>query len=336
MKSILSALILAAALSLGAAASAAPADAPHYHLIASIPLGEPTHWDYLTDNSATHRLFISHGDHVDVFDTATGKVIGELANLPGSHGIAVDPVSKRIYADSSETTSTTAYDPASFKPVATMKTILDSDGMTYDKAAKLIFVTGGDGNGLTPVDPATNMSLPEIPLGGAPEFLAADGMGDLFVNIEDQNQIARVDTHGRKAVARYTFGACQHPKGLAYDAADRLLFSSCANGLMAVVTTAGHLIATLPIGRGTDAAAFDPVRHLAFASANDGTITIIAAAHGHPRVVGTVHTEQGARTMAVDPATGRLYTVTAAVSGETATHRFTFAPGSLRLLIYAP
>jgi DNA-binding beta-propeller fold protein YncE len=314
----------------------APALAAPYHLVASIPLGAPIRWDYLVDDSPAHRLFIAHGDHVDVFDTAAGKVVGRLTNLPGSHGIAVDPVSRRIYADSSVDTATTAYDPASFKPIATMKTILDSDGMTYDPAAKLVFVTGGDGNGLSPVDVATDMALPEIPLGGTPEFLAADGIGDLFVDIENQNQIARVDTKTLKAVARYTLGTCQHPKGLAYDAADRLLFSSCANGLMAVVTTAGHLIATLPIGRGTDAAAFDPVRHLAFASANDGTITIIAAAHGHPRVVGTVHTEQGARTMAVDPATGRLYTVTAAVSGETATHRFTFAPGSLRLLIYAP
>jgi DNA-binding beta-propeller fold protein YncE len=331
---MLSALTLVAALAVGTAPSAAVPAAPQYHLIASIPLGDPMHWDYLTDNSATDRLFIAHGDHVDVFNTATGKVIGRLANLPGSHGIAIDPVSRRIYADSSVNTATTAYDPVDFKPIATVKTILDSDGMAYDKAARLVFVTGGDGNGLTPIDPATNTALPEIPLGGAPEFLAADGMGDLFVNIENQNQIARVDTHSRKAVARYKLGACQHPKGLADDAADRLLFSSCANGLMAVVTTAGHLVATLPIGQGTDAAAFDPVRHLAFAAASDGTITIIAAAHGHPRVVGTLHTAPGARTMAVDPATGRLYTVTATVTGENAQHRFVFAPGSLRLLVY--
>jgi YVTN family beta-propeller protein len=315
---------------------APPALAAPYHLVASLPLGAPTRWDYLVDEPTAHRLFISHGDHVDVFDTATDRRVGELANLPGSHGIAIDPVSGRIYADSSQNTATTAYAPTGLKPILTMKTILDSDGMTYDPAAKLIFVTGGDGNGLSPIDPATDKVLAEIPLGGAPEFLASDGTGDLFVNIENQNQIARIDTHSLTPVARDDLGTCQHPKGLAFDAADRLLFSSCANGVMAVITTAGHLVATLPIGQGTDAAAFDPVRHLAFASAADGTITIIEAAHGHPRVIGTLHTAPGARTMAVDPVTGRLYTVTATVTGENDKHHFTFAPGSLRLLVYAP
>jgi len=327
-------------------ATAAPpalAAAPLYHLVKTVPLGGPTKWDYLHFDAASHRVFIAHGTEVTVIDTKTDRIIGELAGTIGAHGIAVDPATGDIYADSAERRLAIAFDPTSFKQVAAVPTVLDADGMAYDPASKQVFVTGGDGDAITPINPATHQASPDIALGGSPEFLAADGEGSLYDNITDLSQIVRIDTASDKIAARWPLGACMGPKGLAVDPAKRLLFASCASGVMAVVNAdTGAIIATLPIGKGTDAAAFDPVRDRAFAAAGDGTITVISDSGPTPIMLGTVKTALGARTMALDPANGDLYTVTARVTKITppATPddhpHFTFAPGSLKLLIYAP
>ena len=325
------------------AANPAHAAAPLYHLVKTVPLGGPTKWDYLHFDAPSHRLFIAHGTEVTVVDTTTDRVVGALAGTVGAHGITVDPATGDIYADSSERRLAIAFDPKTFKPLAEIPVVLDADGMEYDPASKQIFVTGGDGDAITPIDPATNKPAPDIALGGSPEFLAADGAGSLYDNITDLSQIVRIDTATDKIVARWPLGACIGPKGLAVDPAKRLLFSTCASGVMAVVNAdTGAIVATLPIGKGTDSAGFDPVRARAFAPASDGTLTIVSDAGAAPEVIGTVKTERGARTMAVDPASGDVYLVTARVTKTTppATPddhpHFTYAPGSLKLLIYAP
>jgi DNA-binding beta-propeller fold protein YncE len=307
-----------------------------YLLIATIALGNPTHWDYLHFDPPSHRLFISHGDHVDVLDTKTDKIIGTLAPLPGSHGIAVDPVTGNIWADSAGTSTAIAFNPITFKPVAHVTVVEDADGMAYDPASKQIFNTGGDGMAITPITPATATAGPNIALGTSPEFLAADGQGNLYDNLETANEIIRINTSTDKIIARWPLTTCTHPKGMAVDGPNRLVFASCANGVMVVLNAdTGRLEATLPIGKGTDAAAFNPTTHTAYASAGDGTISLIAE-QPTLHVAGVVKTAKGARTMAVDPATGDLFTVTATVTGSTAPNHFTYAPGTLHVLIYAP
>lgn len=317
-----------------AAAHAASA----YHLIATIPLGGATKWDYLHFDPPTDRLFISHGTEVTVVNLKTDKVIGELAPLPGSHGITVDPATGDIWADSAGNRLAVAFDPRSFKPLASVPVVLDADGMAYDPFSKQIFNTGGDGMAITPINPATDKAAADIALGGSPEFLAADGQGALYDNIEDLNQIVRIDTRTDKIVARWRLATCTHPKGMAVDGPNRLVFASCANGVMVVLNAdTGKLEATLPIGKGTDAAAFDPIRRLAFASAGDGTMTIVAEKPA-PHVLEVMKTARGARTMAEDPATGDLFVVTADVAGTIPgepTH-FKFVRGSLHVLVYAP
>jgi DNA-binding beta-propeller fold protein YncE len=316
---------------------------PLYHLVQTIPLGGGIKWDYLHFDAPTDRVYVSHGTEVTVVDAKTGKVIGELKNLPGSHGIAVDPATGDVYADSAANRVAVAFDPRTFAPIASAPVVLDADGMVYDPYSKEVFVNGGDGKAMTPIDPATDKASPDIALGGSPEFLAPDGAGSLFVNITDENEIAQINTPTQKIVARLPLGACEHPKGLALDPATHLLFSSCANGEMAVLNAHdGALIKNLPIGMGTDAAAVDPVRHRVFSSNGDGTLTVVSDVPGHVAVLGTVKTEPGARTLAVDPASGRIYLVTATVTERLAPKkaggppRFKFAPGSLRLLVYAP
>lgn len=342
MKRTLGASLLAASL-VALAAQPAIAATPLYHLVKTVHLGGPSRWDYLNFDQASQRLFIAHGIEVTVVATNTDRIVGELPGTIGAHGIAVDPATGDIYADSSERRLAIVFNSKNFAQVAAVPTVIDADGMAYDPASKQIFVTGGDGDAITPIDAATNKPAPDIALGGSPEFLAADGQGSLYDNITDLSQIVRIHTATDKIVARWPLAPCLEPKGLAIDPAKRLLFSSCASGVMVVLSAdTGAILTTLPIGNGPDAVVFDPANQRAFASASDGTITVISDAGATPVVLGTVKTALGARTMALDPASGDLYTVTARVTttapdaGPDGHPHFTFAPGSLKLLIYAP
>jgi DNA-binding beta-propeller fold protein YncE len=279
-----------------------------------------------------------------VVDVKSNRVIGALKNLPGSHGIDVDPATGLVYADSADRSVVIAFDPKTLKPVASASVLLDADGINYDPASKQMYVSGGDGNGLTPVSTVTHKAAPNIALGSAPEFHVADGAGNEFVDLVDANQIVKIDTATNTITAHFSTGACQHPKGIAIDPATARLFASCANGEAIVLdAAAGSIIATLKIGKGTDAAAFDPVKKRFFSSNGDGTLSVIAEeGPDNFALLGNVKTAPGARTMAVDPATGRIFLVTATVTKTTppvdpSDHpHYVFAPGSLKLLVYAP
>lgn len=336
LKCFLAALLIAAA-----GAVPAAAQKPLYHLIATVKLGGATHWDYLHFDGATHRLYISHATEVTVVDTLTDKVIGALDVTAGSHGIAVDPATGDVWADSAAQRLAIAFDPMTFKPLARVPVVLDADGMAYDPYSRQIFVSGGDGQALTPINPATRQAAPDIALGGTPEFFAADGAGRLFVNIVDQNRIVEIDTATDKILASFAVAPCLEPTGLAIDVAKKIIFSSCHGGEMIAMSEQGRILAVLPIGKGTDAAAYDPVRKRAFAATGSGTLAIVSDA-GAIREIGRLRTPLGARTMAVDPQTGELFTVTATVTHSTPAAgpmghaHFTFAPGSLKLYVYAP
>ncbi|OYV28380.1 MAG: hypothetical protein B7Z81_15780, partial [Acidocella sp. 20-61-6] len=228
-----------------------------YKLTKTIALGGAMKWDYLHFDPATDRLYVSHGNVVDVLNGKTGVKISELRGLPGSHGIAVDPISGLIYADSAKNSQAVAFDPKSFKPVATTPVVQDADGMVYDAASKQIFVAGGDGNAVTPISTITKKAAADIALGGSPEFLAVDDAGSLYVNINDKNEIVRIDTKTNTVTARWPVAPCKSPTGLAIDTITRRLFSSCHSGVMVVMNAdTGKIISSLPIGQGTDAAAF--------------------------------------------------------------------------------
>jgi 4-phytase/acid phosphatase len=330
-----------------ALALAAPAFAqtePLYHLEQTIPLGGGIKWDYLHFDAPSNRLYISHGDEVTVVDAAAGNIIGQLANLPGSHGIAVDPATGLVYADSADNSVVEAFDPKTLQPVASAKVLLDADGVSYDPFSRQIFVSGGDGDGLTPVSTITGKSAATIALGSSPEFHVADGAGSLYVALVDANQIARIDTKTDRIIARWPVAPCAHPKGMAIDPATRRVFASCASGVAVVLDAdSGKLVATLPIGKGNDAAAFDPARERFFASNGDGTLTVVAENGPDDfKVLANMPAAPGARTMALDPATGRVFLVTATVTktippATPADHpHYEFAPGSLKLLVFAP
>jgi len=325
-------------------AAQAQAAAPLYRLVATIPLGGGVKWDYLHFDPARDRVYVSHGDEVTVVDARADKVVGELADLPGSHGIAVDPVSGLVYADSAGRSVLVAFDPKNFAPVASAPVLDDADGVSYDPFSRKVFVSGGDGDGFTPVSTVTGKADGNIELGTSPEFHVADGKGSVYVDLVDAGAIARIDSATDKVVATWPVAPCVHPKGLAIDPVARVLFASCANGLGVVVSAdSGKVLAALPIGKGTDAARFDPAHQRFLASNGDGTLSVIAKRGTNSfALVGTVRTAPGARTMAVDPATGRVFLVTATVTktippaGPGDHPHYVFAPGSLKLLVFDP
>jgi DNA-binding beta-propeller fold protein YncE len=333
------AIIATAVLALPLVAAAAPL----YTLDKTVPLPGVVKWDYLHFDAASARLYISRGTEITVLDTNTDKIIGALTGLSGSHGIAVDPATGLIYADSAASRTATAFDPQSFKAVATVPVVLDADGMVYDAPSQQVYVVGGDGHAVTPINTITRKAGADIPLGGAPEFLVSDGAGSLYVNINDKNEIVRIDTAKNTITARWPTAPCESPTGLAMDPATRRLFSSCHSGAAVILDAdIGKIVATVPIGKGTDAAAFDPATKRFFSSNSDGTLTIVAENGPDDfAVLENMKTAPGARTMAVDPATGRLFLVTATVTKTTppktpSDHpHYVFAPGSVKLLIFA-
>jgi DNA-binding beta-propeller fold protein YncE len=277
-----------------------------------------------------------------VVNGKTGAIIGVLKNLPGSHGIAVDPGTGLVYADSAGRKLAVAFNPATYQPMAAAPVAYDADGMAYDSASKQIFVSGGDAEVVTPIRVASKTAAPDIALGGSPEFLVADGAGSVYENITDKQEVVRIDTIKNAIVARWPVPQCVSPHGLAIDPASRRLFATCENGIALVVDAdSGKIIATLPIGHGSDAAAFDPVKKRFFSSNGDGTLTVVAEREPDEfAVLANVKTAPGARTMAVDPATGRVFLVTATVlsttppAGPSDHPHYRYAPGSLKLLIF--
>jgi DNA-binding beta-propeller fold protein YncE len=313
--------------------------APHYTLQATIPLGGPDKWDYVVFDPVDQRVYASHGTGVTVIDASKGTVIGTLGGIDGAHGIVPMPKFGKIFADSGKTGTVIAYDDKTLAPITTIPAVGDADGMNYDPVSGWVVVLGGDSASAGFINPVTDQLTAKLPLGGSPEGSAMDDAGKMYVNISDHNEIAVVDTRTPRVLADWKLTGCSDPHGMAIDPSHTKLFVSCPAGYMAVVSIArGRQIGLVRIGRGTDTAEFDPVHDIALSSDGDGTLGIVA---DNGAALGNVPTEKGARTMAVDQATGRVFMVTATVdhaakpSVSGAPH-FVFVPGSMRLLVYMP
>lgn len=336
-------LAVAALLAAAAAGPASAAEAPPgYHLVRSVPLGPPDRWDYVVFDAASRRVFVAHGSEITVVDAGSGAILGRVPGIDGAHGIATVPALGRGYASNGRSGSTTVFDLATLKPIAEIKGEPDADPVVFDPAVGRVFVMNGDSRSVTVIDPAADTAVATIPLPGQPEYAVADGKGGLFVNITDRHAIARVE-HGA-VTALWTMPDCERPHGLAMDPDTRRLFSTCSNGRMVVVDADdGRAVASLAIGRGSDAAAFDPVRKLAFSPNGDGTLSIVREAGPESFAPpASLATRPGARTMALDPASGRLFLVTAEVlpSDPPATPdgkaRRAYKPGTVTLLMLDP
>jgi len=322
---------------------AAQAGGSGYHLVKRYKLGGEGGWDYLLMDSPSHRLFISRGTRVMVVNTNDGTVIGEIPGLHRSHGIALAPEFGKGFASDGEPGSVVVFDYQTLKVIDTVKTDNDSDGIIYDRGTKRVFTMNGDAGTSTAIDARTGRVVGTFPLGGKPEFAAADGKGHVFANLVDKSEMVRIDAEGLKVEQTWPLEPCRSPSGLAIDAANERLFPGCHNGVMGFVDgNSGKVLGTVPIGTGVDANRFDPGTGFAFASCGDGTITV---AHedspGQLTEVEKITTQRGARTMAIDLETHAIYTVTAdfgpppAPTTEHPHARPAILPDTFTLLVYS-
>jgi YVTN family beta-propeller protein len=269
-------------------------------------------WDYLVADSGAHRLYITHGGRVEVLDASTGKSIGAITGLKGTHGVALDDSGKYGYISDGGANAVVVFDRTSLQTVASIPAGTNPDGIAFEPVTKTVWAFNGRSKDVTVIDANTQKAIATIALPGEPEFPVADGKGFVFDNIEDRNEIVRLDAKDRKVTATWPVSPCESPSGLAIDRTGRRLFAVCDEKKMAVVNAdTGKVIAAPAIGDGPDAAEYDAKSNLAFSSNGEGTVTIVDASNSSYKVKQTLVTQQGARTMALDPATGKIYVVTA-------------------------
>lgn len=310
---------------------------PLYEQTAKWTIGGEGGWDYLTLSPDGTRLFIAHTNKIEVIDTSTGKVVGDIpAN--GAHGIAIVPEKNLGFSTNGRAGTVTVFHLDTLKPDVEIKVGENPDAVIYDPNSKRVIVMNGRSKDLMAIDPATLKVVATVPLGGKLEFAAADA-GHVYVNVEDLGEIAAVNSKTWKQDQRWKLNGCEEPSGLAIDEKRDVLFSVCGNKVLVVVATKdGKQLATLPTGDGTDAAKFDPGLKRAFASNGEGTMTVVQeSSNGKYEVLGNVNTARGARTMALDPKTHKIYLATAELGPpEAGQRRPSIKPGSFSVLVYSP
>jgi len=319
--------------------------ASSYRLTKTVSLGPGERWDFVVFDPADDRVYVAHGDHVTVVDEKRAHVIGQMGIFAGgTHGIAISPADARGYTDDGKAGTAIAFDLQSLKPVKEIATAPDADQIIREPVTGNIYVINGDSGSITVIDPKTNSAIATIKVGAGLEPGVADGKGELFVNGVEQHDIVKINATTNKVEAHWPMPDCRSPHGLAIDAATRRLFATCANNLLVVVDAdSGATITTLPIGSFSDGAAFDPVRKRIFSSNGDGTLNVFQEQDAqHFSLLETIKTAQGARTMAIDARTGRLFLAAADVqemeppAKPGGRPRLSFVPNSLKLLYFDP
>jgi hypothetical protein len=310
------------------------AAATGYHILNEIKIGGEGGWDYLTVDSAAQRLYVSHATHVVVVDLATGKVVGDIPDTPGVHGIALATELNRGFISNGRGNNITIFDMKTLKATGTVAAEMNPDDICYDRGSQRVFAFNGRSRSATVVDAKAGTVAATIPLPGKPEFSVADGKGHIYTNIEDTNEIVEIDASKATVIKKFGLTGCEGPSGMAMDTKARRIFSVCGNRVMAVSDPdKGMVIATPAIGAGPDGVVFDPSNGYAMSSNGDGTLTIVQQAGGKYEVVENIATERGARTIAIDEKTHRVYLPTATAGQAAAGGRAPYLPDSFKVLV---
>jgi YVTN family beta-propeller protein len=316
-----------------------------YKFLNEIPIGGEGGWDILTIDSAASRLYLSHATKVVVVDLITNTVGGEIADTPGVHAFVAVPKVQRGFSSNGKESKSSVVDQTTLKTTSKIDTGPNPDAVVYEPRHGEVYVFNHPGNSVTVINSKTATVSATIPLGGNPEFAAVDETaGRVYCNIEDKSEVAVIDADKHEVIARWSLAPGEGPSGIALDSAHHRLFSGCHNKMMVMLDTdSGKVVDTIPIGAGVDGCAFDAARQLAFASCGDGT-TIIAREEAPDKltVLQTLKTERGARTMALDPKTHRIYLPSAqfqppkSPSPGVSPARPGVVPNTLKLLVYGP
>jgi YVTN family beta-propeller protein len=319
-------------------------NAQHYKVSGRIPLGGEGGWDYLFADSANGQLYVSHGTQVEVVDLASEKPVAKITGMKRIHGIAVANDLNRGYISDGGDDVVLIFDLKSNAVLQKVPAGKNPDGILYDPYSRRVFAFNGRSNDVTAIDAASGKVAGTIALDGKPEFPVSDGKGNVYANIEDKSEIVQLDPQTLKVKKTWPLSPCEEPSGLAIDLEARRLFSVCSNNKMAVVNAdSGQVIATVAIGDGPDAAAYDPGSKLVFSSNGSGTLTVVGQSSPDKySVLENVPTERSARTMTLDTKSHKIY-LSAAQLGATpeATAdnphpRPKIVPDSFHILVVSP
>jgi YVTN family beta-propeller protein len=342
-------LLLATAVALAMGAASAHAQGPTqasggYKVVKEVSLGAPERWDYVVYDAPSHRVYVAHSDRISVVDAVAGKLIGDVMGVDNTHGIGIS--NGKAYTDDGKAGQVIVFDPKTLKVLKRIPAKEDADGVTVDPKSGHVFVVDGDSKTVTVIDPKTDTVMANIDTGGGMEYAQPGDDGKVYVNGADKKEIVRIDVKTNAVDAHWPIPGCTSPHGLAVDTAAHRLFVTCVNKVMTVVdATNGSVVATLPIGQGTDAAAFDPGRKRAFSSNGDGTLTVVAEKGPNDfQLAETVPTRVTGRTMGIDPASGRLFIAAADIDPKAPVPagpngrpgRPKPIPGSLKLMFLDP
>lgn len=316
-----------------------------YHYITQIPISGEGGWDYLSIDPEAHRLYVSHATEIEVIDLKNNQIVGEITNTPGIHGIALAPNLGLGVTSNGRENKAGIVDLKTLVTLSKVDTADGPDGFAYNPRMGEAYLFCGRANAATVVNVKGQKVVATVPLGGRPEFAQADPKANrIYDNLEDQSEVAVIDGEAHSVITNWPIAPGESASGMAIDLRHHRLFIGCHNGLMVMMDSRnGRVVATVPIGEGVDADAFDPGTKLAFASCGDGTTTIAREdSPGKLTVVQKLQTQRGARTMALDPETHNIYLVTAdfqASSNSPAAgerrRRPRMVPGTMRVLVYA-
>jgi YVTN family beta-propeller protein len=318
----------------GFGGQAEPGDSP-YKVLKKIKLGGEGSWDYLTLDPEARRLYITRGSHVMVMDVDSDKVVGDIPKTTGVHGVALVPRLKRGFISNGGDSTVTIFDLKTLKETARVKVGTRPDAILYDPASDRVFTFNAGSKDATALAADTGEVAGTIKLGGRPEFAVADEKGMVYVNLEDKSEVVAFDARALTVKNRWPLDPGNEPTGLAMDRGKRRLFSSCHNEKMVILDAdTGKHLAVVPIGKGTDACIFDAGTGLAFSSNRDGTLTVVKE-QGDDKysVLANVPTQLGAKTMALDPTTHKIYLATADFQKTVAGKRPMPVPDTFTILI---
>jgi YVTN family beta-propeller protein len=317
--------------------SGATAGPSGVHLLKSVTIGGDTFWDGIFFDTANHHIFLTHGTHVVVVDSKTYEVAGDIPDTLQVHDVAVADKLGKGFITSGASNSAVVFDPKTLKVMGTIAVGTRPDAAVYDPFSRRVFTFNAGSKDATAIDVASGTVDGTISLGGKPEFAVTDGKGHVFDNIEDKSEIVEINTKTIEVVAHWPLAPCESPSGLAFDKVHARLFAACENEMMAVIDAkTGKVIATVSTGKGADGAGFDPKTRNVLIPNGEGKLSVIhqdTADKYH--LVENVPTQFGARTMDLDPATHRIFSVTADLTPDPGKRPpYKMAPGSFRMLVF--
>jgi YVTN family beta-propeller protein len=318
------------------AAAVCRADEP-YHFIKEIPIAGDGGWDYLAVDSKAEKLYVSHATKVVVIDLSNDTVVGEITNTPGVHGIALAPKLNRVFVSDGKEAKISIVDAQTLQTISKVDTGVNPDCIIFEPKQNEVYAFNGRGQSVTVIAADTGKVITTIPLAGKPEFAQVEPKaGRIFNNLEDKSEVAVIDAESHQVITNWPIAPGESASGMAIDRKNHRLFLGCDNHLMAMLDSeSGKVLATVPIGEGVDANAFDSKTKFAFASCGDGMTTIAREDGDTLTVVQVLKTERSARTMALDPATHKIYLASAKFeTPEPGQRRGKMVPGTFKILVY--